>query len=157
MTGVQTCALPISAHILYTYGLLKAIEQVKAKIFALPEGSRTEAQRRHAVFLSSRGSNYLLMAALGGCIETILGLAVQDRHSLRFKVSKTPTQAIAAWEPVVQLAMAFSGQLAPATDRGLKAQDRVKKAIDDFGSMLEATRSANPAPFDDLAAATESA
>ena len=40
--------------------------------------------------------------------------------------------------------MAFSGQLVPATDRGLKAQDRVKKAIEDFSSMLEAVRSANP-------------
>lgn len=49
----------------------------------------------------------------------------------------------------------FPGQLAPATDRGLKAQDRVKKAIEDFGSTWEATRSANLTPFDNLAAATE--
>ena len=142
-------------HILYAYGLLKAIEQVKAKILAIPEASRTDAQKRHATFVSARGSNYLLVAALGACIETILGVAVADRHNLRFKTSKTPAQAIAAWLPVVEVAMAFSGQLAPATDRGLKAQDRVKKAIEDFGSMLEATRSANPTPFDDLAAATE--
>ena len=141
-------------HILYTYGLLKAIEQVKAKILAIPSASRTDAQKRHATFVSARGSNYLLVAALGACIETILGVAVADRHNLRFKTSKTPAQAIAAWVPVVEVAMAFSGQLAPATDRGLKAQDRVKKAIEDFGSMLEATRSANPTPFDDLAADT---
>ncbi|WP_313716493.1 hypothetical protein [Arsenicicoccus bolidensis] len=95
------------------------------------------------------------MAALGACIETILGVAVADRHNLRFKTSKSPAQAIAAWLPVVEVAMAFSGQLAPATDRGLRAQERVKKAIRDFGSMLEATRSANPTPFDDLAADTQ--
>lgn len=142
-------------HIVYAYGLLKAIEQVKAKILAIPDASRTHAQKRHAAFVSARGSNYLLVAALSACIETILGVAVADRHTLRFNTKVTPAQAVAAWQPVVEVAMAFSAQLVPATDRGLKAQDRVKKAIEDFGSMLEATRSANPAPFDALAAATK--
>lgn len=142
-------------HILYTYGLLKAIEQMKVKILAIPEASRTDAQKRHAAFVSARGSNYLLVAAVGACIETILGVAVADRHNLRFKTKVSPSQAISAWQPVVEVAMAFSAQLMPATDRGLKAQERVKKAINDFGAMLEATRSANPAPFDSLAAATQ--
>jgi hypothetical protein len=31
----------------------------------------------------------------------------------------------------------------------------VKKVIEDFGSMLEAVRSANPIPFDAIAEATE--
>ncbi|WP_017935725.1 AIPR family protein [Nocardioides sp. Iso805N] len=142
-------------HIVYAYGLLKAIEQAKLKILAIPEGSRTEAQKRHAAFFSARGSNYLLVAALGACIETVLGVAVADRHTLRFKKKLSPAEATAAWQPVVELAMAFSSQLMPATDRGLKAQDRVKKAIEDFSSMLEAVRSANPSPFDLLAASTE--
>ncbi len=43
-----------------------------------------------------------------------------------------------------------------ATDRGLKAQHRVNKALEDFGSMLEAVRSANPVPFDAVNKATES-
>ena len=51
--------------------------------------------------------------------------------------------------------MAFSGKLMPATDRGLKAQERVRNAIEDFSSMLEAVRSANRVPFDALAEATE--
>lgn len=144
-------------HIVFAYGLLKAIEQAKLKILGIAEDERTDAQKRHAAFFSSRGSNYLLVAAIGSCIETILGVAVADRHSLRFKKSLSPAQSTGAWQPVVDLAMAFSGQLVPATDRGLKAQDRVKKAIEDFSSMLEAVRSANPVPFDALAAATEKA
>lgn len=31
----------------------------------------------------------------------------------------------------------------------------MKRALEDFSAMLEAARSANPAPFDALAAATE--
>ncbi|WP_110205889.1 AIPR family protein [Nocardioides daejeonensis] len=146
-----------ATHIVYAYGLLKAIEQAKLKILGIAEDERTDAQKRHAAFFSARGSNYLLLAAIGSCIETILGVAVADRHSLRFKKNLSPAQSTAAWQPVVDLAMAFSGHLAPATDRGLKAQDRVKKAIEDFSSMLEAVRSANPVPFDALAAATQKA
>ena len=143
-------------HIVYAYGLLKAIEQAKQKILAIPPNARTEAQKRHAAFFSARGSNYLLVAAMGFCIETILGVAVADRHSLRFKKNLSPAKATDAWQPVVEVALAFSGQLMPATDQGLKAQDRVKKTLEDFSSMLEAVRSANAAPFDVLAEATES-
>ncbi|HEY3006054.1 MAG TPA: AIPR family protein, partial [Kribbellaceae bacterium] len=143
-------------HIVYAYGLLKAIEHAKQKILAVPEGSRTDAQKRHADFFSARGSNYLFVAAIGSCIETILGVAVADRYSLQFKKNMSPAEATEAWQSVVDLALAFSGQLTPATDRGLQAQDRVKKALEDFGSMLEAVRSANPVPFDALAEATES-
>lgn len=144
-------------HIVYTYALLKGVEQAKQDLLAVPESSRTDAQKRHAVFFSARGSNYLLVAAIGSCIETILGVAVADRYSLRFKDNLSPADAIKAWRPVVDAAVAFSAHLMPATDRGLKAQDRVKRALGDFSAMLEAVRSANPDPFDSLAAATEQA
>jgi hypothetical protein len=144
-------------HIVYTYGLLKAVEQAKQKILTIPEASRTDAQKRHAAFFSARGSNYLLVAAIGSCIETMLGVAVANRYSLRFNKNLSPAKATETWQPVVDVAVAFSGHLMPAADRGLKSQDRVKKALEDFSAMLEAARSANPAPFDALAAATEEA
>lgn len=123
-------------HIVYTYSLLKAVEREKQNILAIPEDSRTDAQKRHAAFFTARGSNYLLVAAIGSCIETVLGVAVANRYSLRFKKNVSPADAIEAWQPVIHLASAFSGHLLPATDRGLQAQERVKKAIDAFSSML---------------------
>ncbi len=74
---------------------------------------------------------------------------------MHFKENLSPTATTEAWQPVVDVALAFSSHLMPETDRGLKAQDRVKKALEDFSAMLEAARSANPVPFDTLAAATE--
>lgn len=142
-------------HIVYTYGLLKAVEQAKQKILAIPQDSRTEAQKRHAAYFSARGSNYLLVAAVGSCIETMLGSAVADRYCLRFKKNLSPSAATEAWQAVVDVAVAFSGHLMSATDSGLKAQDRVKKALGDFSAMLEAARSANPVPFETLAVTTE--
>ena len=87
-------------HIVYTYGLLKAVELAKQKILAIPEASRTDAQKRHAAFFSARGSNYLLVAAIGSCIETILSVAVADRYSLRLKKNVSPAKATDAWQPV---------------------------------------------------------
>lgn len=117
-------------HIVFTYSLLKAVEQEKQTILAIREDSRTDAQKRHAAFFSSRGSNYLFVAAIGSCIETILDTAVADRYSLRFKKNLSPADAVDVWTPVVIVASAFSSHLMPATDRGLKAQERVKNAIE---------------------------
>ena len=141
-------------HIVYTYSLLKAVEQAKQANIKIAESARTDAQRRHATFFSARGSNYLLVAALGECIETLLGRAVANRYGLRFSKNLSPAKATDIWLPVVDVALSFSSQLQPATDRGLKSQDRVKKALQDFASMIEAIRSANPAPFDALSSAT---
>lgn len=141
-------------HIVFTYGLLKAVERAKQNITHIPEQSRTDAQKKHATFFSSRGSNYLLVSAIGSCIETILGKAVPDKYALRFTANISPTAAMDIWQPVVDVVLSFSGQLQPATDLGLKAQERVNKALGDFSAMIEAVRSANPVPFDSLASAT---
>jgi hypothetical protein len=142
-------------HVVYTYSLLKAVEHAKQAILKIPETARTDAQRRHSSFFSARGSNYLLVAALGSCIESVLGFAVADRYALQFKENVSPARATAMWKPVVDAGLSFSAQLEPATDLGLKAQDRVKRAIENFSAMIEAVRPANAVPFDALGLATE--
>lgn len=144
-------------HIVFTFSLLKAVDRAKQNIMKIPEAARTDAQRRHASFFSSRGSNYLLVAAIGSCFETIIGRPIPDRYALRFAQNVSPTIAMDLWQPVVDVVLAFSAQLASATDQGLKAQDRVNRAVGDFGAMIEATRSANPSPFDSLSAVIEPA
>lgn len=141
-------------HIVFTYSLLKAVDRAKQNIMKIPDASRTEAQKRHAAFFSSRGSNYLLVAAIGDCLETIVGRPIADRYALQFKKNISPSDAMDTWQPVVDVVLSFSAQLTPATDQGLKAQERVTKAVADFSAMIEATRSANPAPFESLAQAT---
>lgn len=144
-------------HIVYTYGLLKAVEQAKQKLLSVPEAERTAANKRHIMFFSARGSNYLFVAAIGSCIETILGQAISDRYSLQFQDNVSPSTAISLWRPVVDLTSAFSNQLLPAVDSGLKSQERVKKAIDEFSAMLEAYMTTNPDSFQEIAGATQAA
>lgn len=94
-------------HIVLTYGLLKAVERAKQNITKIPSNSRTDAQKKHASFFSSRGSNYLLVAAIGHCIETILGRAVSDRYSLVFSKNISPTASMDLWQPAVDVVLAF--------------------------------------------------
>lgn len=141
-------------HIVFAFGLLKAVDRAKQNIMKIPETSRTEAQKKHAAFFSSRGSNLLMVAAIGACVETLISRPVADATALMFKKNVSPAEATDMWQPIVDTLLAFSSQLIVATDQGLKSQDRVSKAISDFGAMVEATRSANPAPFDTLAKAT---
>ncbi|TFD28964.1 AIPR family protein [Cryobacterium cryoconiti] len=140
-------------HIVFVFGLLRAVDHAKQAIVSIPVDDRTQAQKRHAEFFRSRGSNLLLVAAIGACIETIIGRPVTDRSRLTFKRNLSPADATERWQPVVDTLLSFSKQLSPATDLGLKSQERVAKAIEDFSSMVEATRSANPGPFDTIGAA----
>lgn len=135
-------------HIVFVFGLLRAVDRAKQTIVSIAVDDRTEAQKRHADFFRSRGSNLLLVAAIGACIETIMDRPVTDRSQLMFRKNLSPAEATDRWQPVVDTLLSFSKQLLPATDRGLQSQDRVAKAIEDFSSMVEATRSANPVPFD---------
>lgn len=139
-------------HIVFVFGLLRAVDRAKQAIVSIAVDDRTEAQKRHADFFRSRGSNLLLVAAIGACIETIIGRPVTDRSRLTLRKNLSPADATDRWQPVVDTLLSFSKQLSPATDLGLKSQDRVAKAIEDFSSMVEATRSANPGPFDAIGA-----
>jgi hypothetical protein len=75
---------------------------------------------------------------------------VADRYALRFVQNLSLAAAMEKWQPVVDVALAFSGQLQAATDQGLKAEERVATAHSDFGAMIEATRTFNAETFDSL-------
>ncbi|MEI3844733.1 MULTISPECIES: AIPR family protein [unclassified Microbacterium] len=141
-------------HIVFVFGLLRAVDQTKQTIMSIPESGRTDAQKRHAEFFRARGSNLLFVAAIGSCVETLVGRPITDRTQLMFRRNLSPAEATLAWQPIVSTLLSFSKNLAPATDQGLKSQEKVAKALDDFAAMVEATRSANPEPFDALAAET---
>jgi AIPR protein len=142
-------------HLVFCYSLLKAVEQAKLQITKIDEPQRTQAQKNHAEFFRSRGSAHLLTAAFGHSIETVLGHAIVNRFALQFVNNLTPTEATAFWYPVIQTGLAFSGQLKPATNLGLKSTEKVADALNNFSAMIEATRTANATIFDTFSAAVE--
>jgi hypothetical protein len=142
-------------HIVFCYSLLKAVEEAKLNLNNIADDKRTKTQKSHAEFFRSRGGVHLLTAAIGGSIETVLGEAVPDRFSLRFRSNVSPTKAIGLWRPIVQSGLPFTGQLSGATNLGLKSTERVADALRLFESMIEATRDSKQETFDDFAAKVE--
>nr|WP_176704703.1 AIPR family protein [Arthrobacter sp.]AXV46326.1 AIPR protein [Arthrobacter sp.] len=142
-------------HVVFTQSLLVAVDETKRAIAKIPESQRTGTQKKHANFFSTRGSNHLVVAAVASCLETIVGRPIPDRYSLRFKGNVSPAQAATEWKPLLEVVLAFTGQLADATDQGLKSRDKVTVAISNFTSMVEAVRSANTSPFNTFADGVE--
>lgn len=134
-------------HIVFCYSLLKEIERQKTDLNAVPEEKRTKAQKSRAKFYRSRGGIHLLASAIGNCIETVLGHAIVNLFSLQFNENLSPAAGMKIWQPVVHTCAAFSGQLEPATDLGMKSSDRVREAVDNFQAMIVAMNDTNEATF----------
>lgn len=138
-------------HTVFCYSLLKEIENQKTELNNVPDADRTKAQKSRALFYRSRGGIYLLGAAIGNCIETILDKAVPNIFQLQFSNNMSPSAAMQQWQPVVNTCAAFTSQLEPATDLGIKSAERVKDAINNFQSMVVAMRETNESIFADFA------
>lgn len=142
-------------HVVFTQSLLAAVDESKRVTAKIPESGRTDTQKKQAHFFSTRGSNHLVVAAVASCLETIVSAPIADRYSLRFKGKVSPAQAALIWKPVLDVVLAFTGQLSDATDQGLKSREKVTGAIANFKAMVEAVRSANTGPFDTFTTAAE--
>ncbi len=140
-------------HVVLTQSLLVAVDERKRSIGKIPDADRTDIQRRQSLFFSTRGSNHLVVAAVAACMETILDAPVTDTYALTFGARVSPAQAVALWSPLLDIVLAFTAQLLPATDQGLKSKDKVQSSIQNFAAMVAAVRSANTAPFDQFASA----
>jgi hypothetical protein len=130
-------------HIVLTYSLQKAIEEVKRELSQLPEDGRTTSQLKHLNFLRRRGSINLLVAAVAESLETVTGRVIPNRGSLEFRDNCSPATATARWRPLIQTLLPFVNQLVSAADNDLKNNERVKDALEKFQSMVEATVESN--------------
>lgn len=130
-------------HILFAYSLLRAVEEKKRELSAQPESELTRTQMKALQYFRNRGSTFLLASAIAASLENLLDRAVPDTFALRFTTNPSPNEAIAHWQPIVKVAVAFVERLTSAVERGLKSAEQVDKAIADFVGFMEATREAN--------------
>lgn len=133
-----------AAHALCAYALLKAVDRAKADLRTISDDQRTDSQARYLEIIRQRGATFLITAAIAAGLETILGNQVTSKFSIRFKKHHSVNQAIAIWQPIVDLAIPLVTRLAPAFSTGnLKSRDTVQTAINDFVDMLEAIKVPN--------------
>jgi hypothetical protein len=140
-------------HIVFCYSLLRAIDTRKIELSGM--GSRTVTEEQQLSYLRKRGSNFLLIAAIGGCLETYLGRSIPDRFLLNFGAGISHWQAATFWKPIVESSLSFYQPLDSAIGLGLKSNVNVPAAIQTFTSLMEATKSANKALFEAFAATVQ--
>ena len=93
-----------------------------------------------------RGSTFLAVAAMGAASEVLLGVAIPDRYTLRFKQKVTIRQAIDMWAPVATAMLALApDQLTPplAGAGGLRNRHAVDGAIATYRGLISSTKKVN--------------
>lgn len=141
-------------HIVFVYSLLRAVEKKKKNLVAangVGDGLAAD-QMRQLEYFRQRGSNHLLVAAIGQCTEALVNRAVPDRFRLSFGAQVSPAVAIETWLPVVEVVCPFVEHLQRAAVGAIKKTEDVTEGVRVFGQMVRATRTANAALLDEFAA-----
>ncbi|MFF8437365.1 AIPR family protein [Streptomyces bacillaris] len=132
-------------HIVFVASLLRAVELEKTKLGQIDASARTEDQAELFDWLGLRGSIMLAVEAIGHARESLIGAAVSDPYTLRFKKNLSMPKATQAWEPVVETLLAFApDQLRnPLVTSSLRNRPAVTKALSNFRSQVVAARKHN--------------
>ena len=137
-----------AAHIVFAYGLLRAVESKKMYLVNQAKGgddNLTDAEQQQLAVLRKRGSIYLLVSAISACLEIFRGGRVPNTFRLSFGERMSPEDATKAWSGIVEIAASFCDQLDGAISDGLKNVERVNMAIKTFKSLVLATAKSNSA------------
>jgi len=144
-----------AAHILFAYGLLRAVETRKVDLVQKSKqraASLTSLEEKQLGFFRNRGSIYLFVSAVAACMETYLGRKVPNLFRLSFGSGLSPTQAQDLWMEIVLKTAPLSAHLEEAISDGLKNSERVRKVIETFQGLVEVTAEANTKQYGDFAA-----
>lgn len=99
-----------ATHIVFCFALLRAVQDLKASLVA-HEGDLTGNQEDALSFLRKRGATFLLVAAIGSTLDTILDRAIASPYRLSFGPTLSPSTAVERWAPIVTSLGAFAGVL----------------------------------------------
>jgi hypothetical protein len=136
-----------ATHIVFTYSLLRAIEARKMHLVAKSKEPTklglTAIEQRELEYFRNRGSTYLLVSAIAGCIESIIKKRIPNSYKLSFSLKCSPQIAQSYWAPIIEAVVPFSTHLSDAFTDGLKSNERVQKVITTFQGLVESTAESN--------------
>ena len=138
-------------HIVFAYSLLVAIQEAKATLVQRSNSDSdglAEDETETLAFFRQRGSQFLLLGAIGSSLEGVLGRQIPDRFALSFGTGVSPEQARGLWKPVLEVLLPFAWCLKADELRGsLRNKSRVDDAITSFRSTVRSTARANQDVF----------
>lgn len=141
-----------ATHIVFAFSLLRTVEKRKLALIvkSKSQDSLTEMEERELEFFRNRGATFLLVSAVGSALETILKRRISNISRLSFGPACTPKKAERAWQPIVSIVTPFCHQLQEVFTHGLKNVELVKKGLETFQSLVQATAEANRSTFEEF-------
>ena len=139
------------AHVVFVYSLLRAVEEKKKNLiakFKSKPNSLTNQEESLLEYFRHRGSTYLLVSAIAGSLETILGHKVPNTFKISFGDKISPEKGKEYWLQIVEITSPFTIQLSDAFTDGLKNTEKVNLAQSTFRSLVQATAGVNSSAFE---------
>jgi hypothetical protein len=145
--------LTTAPHIVFVYSLLMAIQHEKMDLVQRESRKQlAEDEREILAVFRQRGSQFLLLAAIGSCVEIVLARPIGNRFSLSFGGDVSPQVGSGLWKPVVEAVLPFANCLRADELKGsLRNQGRVEEALNAFRAIIRSTAKGNQAVFSEFA------
>lgn len=130
---------------------MKAVENEKTALRlkdANNPDALTNAERAKLNFYRKRGSVFLVIGAVGECLETITDRVIPNRFLLNFGEQTSPEDAAQIWSSTVKALSGLHTHLEPAFSDGLKNQEKVRETIRAFSQIVASLREPYASFFD---------
>ena len=115
-TPSTTDSFPV-AHLPLTSSMRPLVRAINERKLAVrSKGERSDAEEEEYIFLSQRGSQYLLAAAIADVQEIVLGQAVTDQFQLSFGSEVSPAVATELRTPLIESLVSFHSSLQGAAE-----------------------------------------
>lgn len=98
------------AHVVFAYSLLRSVEEAKKDLvakFKTKHNSLTSQEETLLEYFRHRGSTYLLVAAIAGSLETVLGHKIPNRFKTSFDDNTSPVKGSSYWSQIVKVTSPF--------------------------------------------------
>lgn len=126
-------------HIVFCWSLLRAVQQKKAALVSAQPEDLTILEKQTLAFLRKRGATFLLVAAIGSSIETIVDHAVTSSFRLSFGTGTSPANAVEKWLPIAEAVLPFSQQLQISeSGTAFQRNDNVQALLSGFQQSVAA-------------------
>lgn len=118
-----------AAHVIFVFSLLRAVEKKKQELVTKSkvEGQLTQQQLKELEFHRGPGAQFFLMSIVAAYLEVALGEPVPNRFRLRWQDNDLQ-KGIGRWQPILEIVLSFSQNLAEYLKDGLKSVERVRTA-----------------------------
>ena len=129
-------------HIIFVYSLHQVISKTKRDLMSKSRNgvTLTEDENNILKFLRMRGALFMLVAALGECIETVLDRPIPSKFLLHFENRLPLPSCETAWSFIIDSMFAFCEVLSPPLENSLRSNEEINTAIAEFKMRVRATR-----------------